>query len=115
MKYATSILVFVSLALYPLCAATTTGKPAQNDKAGEEMKAGANHVARASDWSGNKLESEAKTVLKKASELSGKLIHGASLVPEEVGKGIESLGSEINRLGQKLEKKKPESQGSASL
>jgi hypothetical protein len=85
-----------------------------NDKAGEEMNSSANHVSKASDWSGNKLESAAKTVLRKSSELSGKLMKGASMVPDEVGKGLEALGSEIDRLGQKLEKKKPEAEGSAS-
>lgn len=82
-------------------------------RAGQEMKAGAKHVEKAAEWSGTKLDHGAKAAVKGSLELSGKLLEGAGWVPEEVGKGIHDLGSEIDRLGQKLRTSKP-AEGSAS-
>lgn len=78
----------------------------ENGKAGEELKAGANHVQKASDWSGSKLDKAAKTVLEKSKELSTKLVSGVGFVSKETGEGIAALGSEIQKLGMKLEKSK---------
>jgi len=38
--------------------------------------------------------------------VAGKLIEGAGWVPEEVGKGITAIGTEISKLGKKIESKK---------
>ena len=72
-------------------------------KAGHYLKAAANHVEQAMIWSGYKLESGAKTIIKDARMLGGKMVRGTGWAADEVGKGIESIGKEIQTFGKKIE------------
>jgi hypothetical protein len=63
-------------------------------------------MEQAAKWSGHKLETSTVEVIKSTRIVAGKLIEGVGWVPEEVGKGITAIGSEISKLGKKIEPKK---------
>ena len=71
-------------------------------KAGHDLRAAANHLENSSAWAGHKLETGTGAVIKDARILAGKMIAGTGWVDEEVGKGIKSVGQEIEKLGKKI-------------
>jgi len=54
-------------------------------------------------WDGREVEAGTKVAFKDAELLAGKLIEGLGWVPEEVGKGFDATGQEIDNLGKMLE------------
>jgi hypothetical protein len=54
-------------------------------------------------WDGRDVEAGTKVALKDVELLAGKLIEGFGWVPEEVGKGLDATGQEIDKLGKMLE------------
>ena len=75
-------------------------------QAGQELEAAGAYLERGAKQAGKKVESGVEAVIKDTRLLSGKMIHGAGWVSEEVEKGIKSLGVEIDRLGEKVKTRK---------
>jgi hypothetical protein len=75
------------------------------EETGHALKSAALHFENAAKWAGHKLETGTVDVVKGARKVAGKLIEGAGWVPEEVGKGITAIGSEISKFGKKIEPK----------
>jgi len=59
-------------------------------------------MEQAADWSGHKLKAGASKAIKAGREVSGKLVEGASYVPEEVGRALKSMGNAITGFGKKI-------------
>ncbi len=78
----------------------------ETKETGHALKSAAQHVEQAAKWSGHEMEKGTAEVLDKTRTIAGKLIEGIGWVPEEVGKGITAIGSEISKLGKKIEPKK---------
>jgi hypothetical protein len=73
---------------------------------GYALKSAAQHEEQAAKWAGHEMEKGTVEVLDGTRTIAGKLIEGTGWVPEEVGKGITAIGSEISKLGKKIEPKK---------
>jgi len=70
---------------------------------GRELEAAGAHLESAIKQAGGKAESSAGPVIQETRLLAGKLTQGAGWVNGEVEKGIEALGVEIDKLGEKVE------------
>jgi hypothetical protein len=78
-------------------------------KTGYALKAAAQALEQAAEWSDHKLETTATDIIKVAREGAGKLIESTGWTPEEariLEKGIKDLGNEILKLGNDIEPKK---------
>ena len=73
---------------------------------GDDLKAGVHATENASDWSGRKISSAGVGALNDTKALSQKLVSGGKWTEGEVGKGIATLGKEIDRLGKDMEPEK---------
>lgn len=71
-------------------------------KAGHELKAAANDVEMAMAWAGHKLEATSTAVLKDARAIASKLIEETRWTTDEVGKGLDAVGEEIEELGKRI-------------
>ncbi|MCI1280345.1 MAG: hypothetical protein LKG23_15325 [Nitrospira sp.] len=71
-------------------------------KVGQDLKAAAEHAHQGLVWTGQKAEAAGAKAMKDTRLLAGKLIEGAGWVPAEVGKGLEAVGAEIEKLGKKV-------------
>jgi len=69
---------------------------------GHELKAAALYLEKGLAWAGHKVEAGTATVIKKTRHLGGKLLEGTGWATTEVGKGISSLGGEVEKLGKKI-------------
>ena len=78
----------------------------ETKETGHELKSAVQHLERAARWSGHEMEKGTVEVLDGMTNGAGKLMEGAGWVPEEVGKGITAIGSEISKLGKKIGPKK---------
>lgn len=75
-------------------------------RAGHDLKAAADATERSAEWSGGELSRGGKDIIAGAREVSGKLIAGTGWATAEVGKAIDSLGTEVQKLGHKVEPSK---------
>lgn len=87
---------------YRLMAAESWAKK----KTSKALKAAALHLEYSAVWAFGKLETGTKEVVKDTRILSGKLIKGTGWVTTEVGRTIEALGKEIEKVGQLIEPEK---------
>lgn len=72
-------------------------------KAGHALNAATIHLENGAEFAGHQLDASSKKVIKDAEALSGKLIEGTGGAIEEAGKGIDAVGDEIAKLGNKVE------------
>lgn len=72
------------------------------DATGYELKAAASDVEKAFAWAGQKVEAGTSDVINDTRLVARKLNTGAVHGAEEVGKSIDALGHEIERLGSKI-------------
>jgi hypothetical protein len=70
---------------------------------GADLTAAVNATEKSAEWSGQKISAGGEKAIQATKSLSQKIVSGGKWTADEVGKGIASLGSEINRLGQKIE------------
>lgn len=70
---------------------------------GHHLRAAAAHLEHAAEWAGQETREGAVKVADGARLVAGKLISGSGWAGEEVGKAVESLGGELDRLGRKIE------------
>ncbi len=71
-------------------------------KVGQDLQAAAAHFDQGLIWAGHKSEAAGAKAIKDTRMLAGKLIEGTGWVPAEVGKGIDSMGEEIEKFGKKV-------------
>jgi hypothetical protein len=71
-------------------------------RAGHELRAAAMHVDNAARWTGVEAERVVREVTGDVLRISGRLVQGVALVPEEVGRAIERLGAATDRLGRAI-------------
>jgi hypothetical protein len=72
------------------------------DATGYELKAAASDIEKALAWAGQKDEAGIADVINNTRLVARKLITGAGYGAEDVGKGIQALGHEIERFGTKV-------------
>jgi hypothetical protein len=95
-----------ALAKYHYLNASEQWAKKETKETGHALKSAAQHVEQAAKWAGHEMETGTVDVIKGTRTVAGKLIEGAGWVPEEVGKSITAIGSEISKLGKKIEPKK---------
>ena len=71
-------------------------------EAGHDLDAATMATERALEWSGHKIAGGTLGILRGARDVSGKLIRGTGFVTAEVGKTIDSLGTEVDDLGKRM-------------
>ncbi len=71
-------------------------------KVGQDLQAAAVHFDQGLTWTGHKAEAAGAKAIKDTRLLAGKMIEGTGWVPAEVGKGIETVGEEIEKFGKKV-------------
>ena len=71
-------------------------------KAGHEIKEATAYLERGLGWTGQKIESGTRTAIRDGRLVAGKLIEGTGWVPEEVGKGFEAVGREVEKFGKRV-------------
>jgi hypothetical protein len=91
-----------ALARHHLAKATNAWAKRENAKTGEALKAASVYLEHGLAWTGRKAEGGTEDVIHHSRVLAGKLIEGTGWVPAEVGKGLESVGNEIEKLGEKV-------------
>lgn len=91
-----------ALAQHHLAQATKAWAKRENAKTGEALKAAGVYLEHGLAWTGRKTETGTEDVLHHSRVLAGKLIEGTGWVPEEVGKGLQSVGNEIDKFGKRV-------------
>ena len=76
------------------------------DATGHELKLATRHLENGAKWVGVKADRASRDVVGNAMRVSGTLVEGVGIVPKEVGKAIEGVGGEIDKLGKKVMPKK---------
>ncbi|MCA9213488.1 MAG: hypothetical protein KDB27_10510 [Planctomycetales bacterium] len=71
--------------------------------AGHYLRSAVNHVENGAKWTGHKLESGVVAAASGVRTVAGKLVEGSGFVLDEVGKGVEWVGVEVEKLGKQLE------------
>jgi serine protease Do len=69
---------------------------------GRELKVAAGHLENALNWAGERVDAEAAGAIQEGKQIGERMEKGIGLAAPEVGKGIESLGGEIIRVGRKI-------------
>lgn len=95
-----------ALARHYYLKAADSGVKQAYKKLGRELKAAVKHLKHALLWSGDKIESAFKEMMKEVHMLEEKWIGDEKRDQEEAGKAIDSVGQEIERSGRKIKPKK---------
>jgi len=74
----------------------------ETKETGNALKKAAQHMEQTAKWAGHKLEAGTVKIIDEVRFMSGKLIQGTGWVADEVGKGIQNMGAEITKLGEKI-------------
>lgn len=77
----------------------------ESAKAGEALDKTATYLERGFAWTGQKIETGTKDVMKKSKELSMKLKEKGRAAADDVGKGLKEAGNEIEKFGKKISPK----------
>jgi hypothetical protein len=91
-----------ALALESHIESTESWAKRERARAGEALEAANKNLERGISWAGQKVEASTKKVMKKSEEISQKLKRKGRLITEEVGKGIQDAGKEIEKFGKKI-------------
>ncbi len=82
--------------------ATESWGQKKRDQAGEALESANKHLEKSFTWAGQKIEKGSKDALKKSEDLALKLKKKGTLIADEVGKGLQNAGNEIEKLGKKI-------------
>jgi hypothetical protein len=77
----------------------------ESANAGESLDKAAIYLERGLTWTGQKIETGTKNVMKKSKELSAKLKEKGRVVAEDIGKNLKEAGNEIEKFGKKISAK----------
>jgi hypothetical protein len=91
-----------SLAAYHLANARQSWVGRERERTGREMRTAASYLENAARWSGATAERAGREVTSDALRMSEQLVHGAAAVPEDVGRSIDRLGGEVDRIGREI-------------
>jgi hypothetical protein len=90
------------LAAYHLANARQSWVGRQGERTGREMRAATSYLENAARWSGATAERAGRELTRDTLQMSDRLVHGAAAVPEEVGRSIDRLGGEVDRIGREM-------------
>ena len=76
-------------------------------KAGYELRAATNYLEQGASRTGGDVETAVSAGVKDTREIAGKLIQGASVATDDVGKAMDTVGQEIDTLGKRVMHAKP--------
>lgn len=82
--------------------ATESWAQKKRNQAGEALDSANRHLEKSFAWAGQKVEKGTAEAMKKSDDLAHQLKKKGSLLADEVGKGIQSAGNEIDKLGKKI-------------
>jgi hypothetical protein len=85
--------------------ATESWSKKETAKAGAALETANKNLEKSFAWAGQKIEKSTNDAMKKSQELALKLKKKSSLIAEEVGKGLQNAGNEIEKFGQKISAK----------
>ncbi|HPD55770.1 MAG TPA: hypothetical protein P5294_05505 [Smithellaceae bacterium] len=91
-----------ALALESQIESTESWAKRERERAGEALDAANKNLERGIAWAGQKAEESTKKVMRKSEEIALKLKRKGRLITEEVGKGIQDAGKEIEKFGKKI-------------
>lgn len=91
-----------ALALHHHAMATESWGRRQQRIAGYRMRAAADATERSARWAGGEIQEGATAVYRGTRTLGGRLIEGTGVVVDEVGKGLGTIGRQIERVGEKV-------------
>jgi hypothetical protein len=90
------------LAAYHLANARQSWVGREAKLTGREMHAATTHLENAARWSGATAERAGREITSDTLRLSERLVRGAAAVPEDVGRSIDRLGGEVDRIGREM-------------
>ncbi len=94
--------VYHALALESHIKSTESWAKRERATAGEALDAANKNLERGLAWAGQKAEESTKKVMQKSEEIVLKLKRKGRLITEEVGRGIQDAGKEIEKFGKKI-------------
>jgi hypothetical protein len=100
-----------SLARYHYACASEAWTTKAADKTAHGLERAADYTEKAAAWNGEKLRGAGLTLTHSARIVADKLHKGKDVATGEVGRGIEDLGNEIDRVGRKLRATVPKDAG----
>jgi len=71
-------------------------------KAGSALDAAAKYLEKSFAWAGKKIEAKTGTVIRKSQDISRKLTEKGDAVAEEIGRGLQDAGIEIEKFGKRI-------------
>ena len=74
-------------------------------KAGAALESANRNLEKGFAWAGQKIEKSTNDAMKKSEDLALKLKKKSSVITEEVGKGLQDAGNEIERFGKRISPK----------
>ena len=74
----------------------------ESAKAGAALERANKNLEKSFAWAGQKIEKHTNDAMKKSGELASKLKKKGTLIAEEVGKGLQEAGNEIEKFGEKI-------------
>lgn len=77
----------------------------QSVKTGDALDSATKDLKHGLAWTGQKIEKGTKEVIRKSEELALKLKKKSSVVAEDVGKGLQKTGDEIEKFGKRVSPK----------
>jgi ElaB/YqjD/DUF883 family membrane-anchored ribosome-binding protein len=96
---------YVALASDSHIKSTESWAKKEKEKAGDALDSANKYLERSFAWAGQKIETKTKEAMKKSKELSLKLKKKGSEVAEDVGKGLQDTGNEIEKFGKRISSK----------
>jgi len=74
----------------------------ESAKAGQALENANDHLEKSFDWAGQKIEKGTTDTMKKSDDLALKLKKQSTLIADEVNRGLQQVGSEIEKFGKKI-------------
>jgi hypothetical protein len=90
------------LATYHLANARQSWVGREAKLTGREMRAATTHLENAARWLGATAEGSVRQITSDTLRMSERLVQGAAAVPEDVGRSIDRLGGEVDRIGREM-------------
>ncbi|MEZ6097833.1 MAG: hypothetical protein R3E01_02565 [Pirellulaceae bacterium] len=92
-----------ALAIHNHVKAKTAIENQHHAAGGHYLRSAVNHVENAAKWAGHELEAGAVETANGVRLVAGKVVEGTGFVPDEVGKGVTWVGTEVEKLGTLIE------------
>lgn len=95
-----------NLAKYHLDQSRASWTRKATEETGHELRLATRHLENGAKWAGVEAKAGARDVVGEAQEVSGKLIEGTQAIPKDVGRALDEVGTEIDKLGKKVKSSK---------